>query len=196
MLDNKWYVVEIEQQLFKRCSENPGLYLNLGCGDRMLEGFLNIDKYTRHPDVFNDDIITIATIKDASVDVVFSAHSLEHLSIRDAYCALRRWSNVLKIGGKLYLSMPDLKLIARELLEESLTYDRYQILRFALYGYQVPNTAPRDSIEVDPSQFHYSGFCLQEMVETLQSYGIERELSIEFDGNGTPSFFVIGVRNV
>ena len=55
-------------------------------------------------------------LADASVAVVYSSHMLEHLSLEAANVCLLEIKRVLKPGGKLRISVPDLRLMVEEYL--------------------------------------------------------------------------------
>lgn len=56
-----------------------------------------------------DDIRTLAGFPDATADALFSSHNLEHLQHDDSMRALLTFHRVLRIGGSLILSLPDLQ---------------------------------------------------------------------------------------
>ena len=107
---NRNIVIQKENQLFHEVENSNGKFLNLGCGDRILKGFINVDKYHTDSQVENYDIYKLPYEND-SIDGIFSAHSLEHLPFRHARLAIQNWFNVLKHGGVLYLGVPDVELI-------------------------------------------------------------------------------------
>jgi len=85
--------------------------LHLGCFDKHIEGFVNVDiREDVMPDVV-DDIFTLATFEEDSADLIYSSHCLEHLSHQDSLVALQRWYAVLKVGGILRVAVPDMERI-------------------------------------------------------------------------------------
>jgi len=97
--------------------------LHLGCGRNILDGWINTDfdlvKFPsgpKHLDVTNkfsirekrkDDII----IDDNSIDYIFSEHLIEHLTYQEGKFMLEECFRVLKVGGKVRISTPDLKFL-------------------------------------------------------------------------------------
>jgi len=86
--------------------------LHLGCGEKYLEGYLNID----FPDTEQNIIKTKADIyadmrtlayPDNSVDEIRSHHLFEHFRRADAIALLMRWRRWLKPGGRLVIETPD-----------------------------------------------------------------------------------------
>lgn len=87
-------------------AEISKVMLNIGCGDRKLAGFVNIDVMPgadlRH------DVTRGIPYSDSSVDLIFSEHFLEHLPQRDGLRFLRECRRVLRPGGVVRVAMPDL----------------------------------------------------------------------------------------
>lgn len=87
--------------------------LNLGCYDKKLPGFTNVDiRPECDPDVV-DDAFKLETFEEESVDLIYCSHMLEHLSYKDTLSALRRWNTLLKRGGILRLAVPDFNALCR-----------------------------------------------------------------------------------
>ena len=85
--------------------------LNLGCGYDYKEGWINVDAYTpQYVDVF-DYVETLRKFKRMTVDHIYAAHVLEHLSQKDARKAVRRWYNLLKIDGIVEIIVPNIPVI-------------------------------------------------------------------------------------
>lgn len=83
--------------------------LNLGCFNKKLPGFINIDiREEVSPDIV-DNCFTLNKFKSESVDLIYSCHMLEHLSPEESDQALARWFRILKPGGTLRLAVPDVE---------------------------------------------------------------------------------------
>jgi len=193
---NRNQVIFSEQELFKQVKEYPKddkVFLHLGCGDRILDGFINIDKYFEDTDVINFDIFQLP-YKDHSTDIIFCSHVLEHLPIRHAKLAIKEWARVLKPNeGKLYLGIPDLELIIKLLLQPNLSDDERTWFLYTLFGFQT-NAANRDSdnlnYPIDPGQFHTCGFSKATILQELNSNGLAISNMYNYDGWGTPSIYI------
>jgi SAM-dependent methyltransferase len=75
------------------------------------------------PQVQPDIVASIAdlgSIPDAAVDAVWSSHNLEHLFAHEVVPALREFRRVLKPGGVLLVTLPDLDAVARVLVKHGL----------------------------------------------------------------------------
>ena len=82
------------------------LKLNLGCGYRKIEGYVNIDN---RPDVSPDIIVDVAEglpYDDSSVDEVMAADFLEHIPIGKTVGVIEEIYRVLKPNGKFVHMTP------------------------------------------------------------------------------------------
>lgn len=94
--------------------------LNLGCGDKILEGYINVDfaesRKGNKPDV-------IANLRDMGfsndyADEILSVHTIEHFYAWEAEALLSHWKSILKPGGKLVLECPNILTAAEMLLKD------------------------------------------------------------------------------
>ena len=96
--------------------------LHIGCGNRRIEGFINIDvRDTRASDLVCD--IVDLPYEEKSIDLIYACSVLEHFgrnSKLDFFRktswinALEHWHSLLSKGGKLFLSVPDFEAICLE----------------------------------------------------------------------------------
>jgi len=85
--------------------------LHLGCGNKKIHGFINVDiREEVEPDLV-DDILTLKSVEDSSADLIYACHVLEHFSFNEARDALFRWHKILKPDGILRLSVPDMDAV-------------------------------------------------------------------------------------
>ena len=106
--------------------------LHLGCGKRIIPGFVHIDAID-YPHV--DHVATIdnlSFIQDNSVDVIYNCHVLEHFKRRDVGRVLQEWLRVLKPGGTLRISVPDFA----KLCEVYQQHHQLNLVIGALFGRQ------------------------------------------------------------
>ena len=89
------------------------LKLHLGCGEKHIEGYLNIDIRPMDSVDKVDNIKYLRSFKNDSVDVIYSASVLEHFIRWEYKNALRRWYDILKPGGILRLGVPDFEAIVK-----------------------------------------------------------------------------------
>ncbi len=94
--------------------------LNLGCGDKILPGYINVDvaesRLGLKPDVVCD-LRELKAFEDASVDEILSVHVVEHFWRWEVTDVLKEWVRVLKPGGAMILECPNLLSACRALLE-------------------------------------------------------------------------------
>ena len=82
--------------------------LHLGCGNVRIDGYINIDINTLlSPDVI-DDIRQLEQFNTNTISVIYICHTLEHLTRFQYSSALKRWYQLLKKGGELRISVPDM----------------------------------------------------------------------------------------
>lgn len=88
------------------------LRLNLGCGNKILPGYINVDvapaRAGARPDVICD-LRDLAKFGDDSVDEILSVHVIEHFWRWEVDELLREWARVLKPGARMVIECPNLK---------------------------------------------------------------------------------------
>lgn len=84
--------------------------LHIGSGPVYMEGWVNIDISDAHKTDICADVLTL-DFKD--VDVIYSCHCLEHLSVVDADKAFKLFYQWLKPDGIFRLSVPSLELAVK-----------------------------------------------------------------------------------
>jgi SAM-dependent methyltransferase len=108
-------------------------YLNLGCGQRFHPDWVNLDVHPAAESVRGWDLARGLPFRDASFDVVYHSHVLEHFSKADGLQLLRQCLRVLRSGGIVRVAVPDLEQIARlylEALRKSVEGDREWQVRY------------------------------------------------------------------
>ena len=85
--------------------------LHLGCGNKKIEGFTNIDIRPLDEVDLVDDISKLNNIDDHSVDLVYACHVLEHFGRHEYMGILKRWYEVIRNGGTLRLAVPDFEKV-------------------------------------------------------------------------------------
>jgi predicted SAM-dependent methyltransferase len=81
--------------------------IHLGCGDIILNGWINIDARRADHVHINTDIIDLKEFSDQSVGVIYLSHVLEHFDFVESVKLLKLFYSKLKKGGILLISVPD-----------------------------------------------------------------------------------------
>lgn len=93
--------------------------LNLGCGDKILPGYVNVDVVESRrglkPDVICD-LHKLTPFEDNSADEILSVHVVEHFWRWEVADVLKEWVRVLRPGGKMIVECPNLLSACREFL--------------------------------------------------------------------------------
>jgi len=91
------------------------LRLNLGSGPHPLDDFINIDLFA--PADVKDDAVTLKQFQPGSIDEIVASHVLEHFGKHAGARALRRWWQLLAIGGRITITVPDVGMSMRAWLD-------------------------------------------------------------------------------
>jgi predicted SAM-dependent methyltransferase len=90
-----------------KTQESKLLKLNLGCGDRAIPGFVNIDaRDAENTDVILD-LFEVGQIYENQCSLLYSCHVLEHFKKKDIKELLTSWAKSLVSGGTIRLSVPN-----------------------------------------------------------------------------------------
>ena len=91
--------------------------LHLGCGDRHLKGWLNVDMFGS--DLNLDFAAGQLPFADGQFDVIVSQHVVEHLTIEDEFLPLlRACCRVTKQGGEIWISTPDMEKVSKSYVSQ------------------------------------------------------------------------------
>jgi len=88
--------------------------LHLGCGPKIIPGWINIDIASPAQDVFLDDVTSLQRIDDGSADIIYACHVLEHTGRYKTEEVLKVWYNKLRTGGIVRISVPDLNAVFKK----------------------------------------------------------------------------------
>jgi len=93
------------------------LKLHLGCGDRRLPGFVNIDIRKTQAVDLEADISKHLPFEPDSVDVIYSCANIEHFGRHEWVKIVTNWFKLLKPGGVLRLSTADFRSVCEDYME-------------------------------------------------------------------------------
>lgn len=106
-------------------------YMNLGCGPRILDGFVNIDFFTAPRINYGADLRYPLGICDNAFEGIFSEHTFEHLTYAEAGRLMRECHRILKPGGVLRVAVPDLAIFINSYCSENRGwFDSWEKLMF------------------------------------------------------------------
>ena len=154
----------------KREKLNQLIKLNLGCGDKILPGYINVDVVTERagnkPDV-NCDIRNLSLFESNYADEILAVHVVEHFWRWEVNDVIKDWVRVLKPGGKLVLECPNLISACEEFLKnpdlKSLPGKEGQRTMWVFYG---------DPRWQDPLMVHRWGYTPRSLARVLQECGL------------------------
>jgi len=94
--------------------------LNLGCGDKILLGYINVDAQEeikgKKPELVAD-VTKLDKFADNSVDEILTVHLIEHFYYWHLPAILAEWKRILKPGGIMITETPNLLFACQEIMK-------------------------------------------------------------------------------
>lgn len=149
---------------------NRPVRLNLGCGDKILPDYVNVDvvesRKGMKPDVLCD-LHQLTPFDNAFADEILSVHVVEHFWRWEVRDILKEWVRVLKPGGRMVLECPNLESACRHFLENTELHSREdqngQRSMWVFYG---------DPAWKDPYMIHRWGYTPDSLARLMQEVGL------------------------
>ena len=163
----------------KEISLPQPLKLHLGCGQRRLSGFLNIDIMPSPAVDLQCDSRRLPFLA-GTVSRIETYHMIEHLPRHDFMDALFEWNRILAEGGMLVIECPDFDATVREYLEGK----RFRINN--IFG-----------LQRHPGDFHLFGYTFDDLREILMSLGfrdVQQEPPTDYHAADEPSLRLTAVK--
>jgi len=169
-LDRCLFNKQLLEELLDRKKDGAGKKLNLGCGEKKIQGYVDVDVVNTP---YTDEVFSIDNIpyQENTISAIYCEHVIEHLPHKLSEKAIQEMARVLQAGGELQLFLPDLELCCREYLQASnqtqinYTPDK-QWYKYTIFGYQ------QDANGVDAQhQYHQTGYSKTEITELLEKNG-------------------------
>lgn len=144
--------------------------LHIG-GTAKVDGW-ELTNITEFPGVdFIGDCTEFKHIPDGTYEIVYSSHVFEHLDYRtQALKALREWYRILKPGGIVMISVPDLQTIGRLMANAATVEDEITLMRMFYGGH------------VDRHDYHFSGWTARTLETFLAAVGFTNARRAEVFG--------------
>jgi predicted SAM-dependent methyltransferase len=186
--------------LLERLREEAEVGLHLGCGTNRIAGMINCDPYAEGADR-RLDAVDLGEVEDGSVDLIEHHHMIEHLSFSQAERAMSEWARVLRPGGLLVVTCPNLDLVAKKWLVDK--YRRpfnFMVKKYLLrrdvgefydtrYDYTIKMFYGSQEHE---GMFHKSGYDPRQLARLLAKHGMVTEfVKTPYPFQPTPSMLVI-----
>jgi hypothetical protein len=116
--------------------------LHLGCQEKYLEGYVNIDLPEESHTVRKAKVDIYADVRTLSyaresVGEARSHHLLEHFSRQEALVLLARWHKWLAMGGLLHVETPDFEESAKKFVGASLD-EKFMLARHIFGSHEAP----------------------------------------------------------
>ena len=144
--------------------------LNLGCGDKILDGYVNVDvadsRAGKRPDVLCD-LHALTPFEDNAADEILAVHVVEHFWRLEVADVLRDWARALKPGGLMILACPNLKSACEAFLADPELHagagQEGQKTMWVFYG---------DPAWRDPLMVHRWGYTPQSLAALMAEAGL------------------------
>lgn len=130
-----WNIRQLQEEIQKRGVDK----LHVGCGLVHLEGWLNIlyerrEEYGRIKEkggrlLLNYNLLKTWPIVDNVIAYIAGSHFIEHLDLNHGMVFLRESFRVMKPGGAIRLSCPDLEIYARNYVEGNTAFFQNKLIR-------------------------------------------------------------------
>lgn len=96
------------------------LKLHLGCGTRNIPGFVHVDIVDAPHIDYRSSVDNLCDFADASVELIYASHVLEHFGRHEVEAVLKGWYRVLAPGGVARIAVPDFAAVVSLYEQEGL----------------------------------------------------------------------------
>ncbi|HPD34094.1 MAG TPA: methyltransferase domain-containing protein, partial [Candidatus Kapabacteria bacterium] len=154
------------------------LMLHLGSQGVVLDGFDNLDAQPQSSKEIQCDVRQLP-YSNESADMILAIDLLQVYSHRETDAVLKEWVRVLKKGGSMILSVPDLKRILNDYYSGNLPISEANQY---IFGKQA-----------NDYDYHYNGFDDMSLQKHLQSAGLQI-VELQHEANSMPRLIVRAVK--
>ena len=131
----QWHRRQMQKAIIKRGIDR----LHVGCGLVFLEGWLNIlyekrEEYGRIKEqngriLLNYNLLKKWPVTDNAIAFIAGSHFIEHLDLNHGIAFVRESYRVMKPGGVIRLSCPDLKIYARNYIDDNKAFFDNELIK-------------------------------------------------------------------
>jgi predicted SAM-dependent methyltransferase len=149
--------------LSRRHGTPKGVRLHLGCGEKRIDGFINIDGTMTG---MADRVMNVLDLDFPAntVDEIYSSHMIEHLTPEQFDVALDNWYTILRPGGLLTLRCPNFNFVLDHFFLDKPEPDRWE---------HIPNIFGPTSHGPSPYNQHRNAFSVRRLQDILKAHGFE-----------------------
>jgi predicted SAM-dependent methyltransferase len=141
--------------------------LHLGCGQRIIPGFVHVDLADLPHVDYRHDVRRLPMFGDGTVELIYASHVLEYFDRVEVCAVLAEWRRVLAPGGTLRVAVPDVEALGTVYRD---THDLSLILG-PLYG-RWPVDSSGDAVLYHRTAYDFSS--LRAVLESAGFSGVRR----------------------
>ena len=117
------------------------------------------------------DISDLSQFESDTFEEVYASHVFEHVMQKDIIKTLQGIYRIIKSGGQLHISVPDLDKLCALYLDKTLNFEqRWHVMRMIFGG------------QVDSFDFHYAGWNEESLSAYLTHTGFSQIKKVDFFG--------------
>jgi len=122
--------------------------LNIGCGKKILEGYINVDIKDFGQDIVEDIFIYLPSLKENSVNHIRAEHIIEHFNQDEALKLLDLIWRIIEPNGELYIIVPHLKNERAWILAHKTFYNEFTFKVLDGKGWKIKEIVVNDRLDI------------------------------------------------
>ena len=123
-----------ERIIMDYCREHAVKKLHIGCGENALKDWLSSDLFPSSRGILHLDATKPFPLESDTFDYLFSEHMIEHISYSQGLRMLKECYRILKRGGKIRISTPNLSFLI-DLCKENTSELQKRYIKWAIDTY-------------------------------------------------------------
>jgi predicted SAM-dependent methyltransferase len=125
------------------------------------------------PDIIGS-ITDLSAVPNDSMDAVFSSHNLEHIYAHEVPIALGEFYRVLKPGGRVIITLPDIQVVAEYVAQGKLEEPLYESPAGPISAIDILYGLRTDIVQGNHFMAHRTAFTGDSLSQKLQQIGFNR----------------------